>query len=112
MMSNLEFPEQERRWRKIGEIFGVDIEILEAEHIGLPAVLGHLVVMRGGGAENGMLLFPDGSKVLRYSQNIAAAGYGFSTLDPKVPETDAEMEACERMLRDWGFLTRNRNPSI
>lgn len=106
MMSNLEFPERERRWRKIGNVFGVNIDVVDAEQLDLPTELGRLVVMRGIGGENGMVLFPSGSKVVRHSGKITSAGYGYSAVDPTALESDAELVSCESMLKDWGYKAK------
>ena len=99
----LDFQERERRWRKIANAFGLSLGVSEPERCGLPSEFGAVLVLEGVGAPKGMVLLPNGTAVMRYSDDIIARGYGFSVLDPTALVTSADRLSVDALLRDWGY---------
>jgi hypothetical protein len=90
------------RWQRVASALAINVKSVSTEQCGLPFDWGEVVLLENFGAERGMILLPDGTRVLEYSEAIAASGFGCSVLEPG--EISAEqLESLKETLRDWGW---------
>ncbi len=92
-----------REWRTIANALG--LEIVTPFWLPLPdgRTLEIDVLLKNFGAQKGMLLVSDQSKVWSDRQAIEDAGYGFSVLNVEQPGVDIDLEVVREVLRDWGW---------
>jgi hypothetical protein len=61
------------------------------------------LLLRDFGAVNGMLIVTDYSRLRAYTEEIVAAGFGYSTLSEPSPDEKYDRESFIEMLQDWGW---------
>ena len=92
-----------REWRRIAGDLGLDVigpyrlQLPSGKCIDVPALL------RGFGAECGMLLVLEFSSVADDVAEILGEGFGFSTLSLPSDGGSYDDESILMMLRDWGW---------
>lgn len=90
----------QREWIEIGKALGLEIEL---DHVVALAdrTVTVPVLLKGYGAEQGMLLVTDFGVIADAADGLVDLGYGFSCLgEPSGRPIDRA--AVEDMLRDWG----------
>ena len=55
------------------------------------------------GAAKGMLVFSSYDQIQNSTNEILAAGYGFSVLDEPSPREEFDLESFKEMFIDWGW---------
>ena len=59
--------------------------------------------LRDFGAVNGMFIVTDYSRIRAHTDEIVAAGFGYSALPQPSPDDGYDRESFIEMLRDWGW---------
>ncbi len=92
-----------QNWLAIAEKMRLRIRQIAPSALGLPHRLEKLIVLESFGAENGIVLFPPGTKIGPLGDEIVARGFGYSVVSPGDLNSSEGREAIREMLRDWGW---------
>lgn len=90
------------KWSEIALVLGVNVTKISSAQCGLPSNWGEVLLLEKFGAENGLVLLPDGTPVLQYADAIAANGFGFSVIEPAGHSAEY-LNSLKEALRDWGW---------
>jgi hypothetical protein len=71
-----------------------------------------LARIRDIGDVNGMLIFTDFDEVSDHLKCLSASGYGYSVLSEPGDDEEFDLESVKEMLRDWGWVDRERRAPI
>ncbi len=61
------------------------------------------------GAERGMLIFSEYSKIKNFTNDIVDQGYGYTILDPPRPDEVFDKNEYIEMLSDWGWSSDDKD---
>lgn len=95
---------QRDAWMALCEEFNLDWELVDLEKaVGLRWAAP---VLKISSAKNpaGILIFPPGTKIMKFADRLTSAGFGFSVV--AAPATDSAQEIIEggQILADWGLI--------
>lgn len=93
----------QRQWIEISAVLGLDIRLSYEIALG-DRRLTVPVLLKGYGADKGMLLVADFDHIEDVADELVGLGYGFSCLGVPLP-APIDWEGVEEMLRDWGAQT-------
>jgi len=90
--------EQKNRWIAIAEARGLVLHTDVSIELGGETLLAP-VVLRGYGAEHGMVIVSDYSLIAEVADRLVHSGFGYScvTLDDRLDD-----DSFDEMLKDWG----------
>ncbi len=91
------------KWRRIACDLGVAIDEPGDVVLKAGSTIRVELVVRGFGAEKGMLILTDAERVQGRTEEIIGAGYGYSVLSEPEDDRDYDREAVISMLEDWGY---------
>ena len=83
----------------------LDIRVAEisAEELGIKSSFETLPLLKNFGGKNGMLLFPDGSKVLPHHDILLDQGYCYSVIGSPSLEIENFESDLISLLKDWSW---------
>lgn len=99
------------RWSKIASVLGLDIETGVVINIAGADPIRCPVLVKNFGHTKGMLIFNTSDEINDMTEQMIAAGYGYSVMPSCSPE-NINYEGIKEVLCDWGWSgPENLRPS-
>jgi hypothetical protein len=97
-------------WRAAAADLSLDIEAPFELVLPSGARITARVLVKGYGAERGMLLVGRYADVAHHASELLEQGFGFSVMDDPLPGHGYDREDMIEVLRDWGWVGVGEEP--
>lgn len=90
-------------WSESLSCLDLEITKVSSDELGIKSGFSFLPLLKDFGGSEGMILFPEGTRVLSYHTALSNLGYGYSVIESPSQNDDWSPDKLMEMLSDWGW---------